>query len=197
MTLIVFAEDTSEAKSVFENVFGQHHFNKVKISAFYDSCNNGVNFLEMLLTHCSEVNEEELKSRVRGCKSRGVATAVCLIGSKQQLMMYPQECDLVDAFLQAGRKNGGKPKKKESGTKRTTGEVLGATLGYDSSSDEEDDDDMTGKDHSCATEEGGGVVECSESSLVDQVTHSFGNWLDRLADGSLRRHAISKWPEWT
>ena len=33
-------------------------------------------------------------------------------------------------------------------------------------------------------------------SLVEQVHAHFGNWCERLADGTLKRYSVEAWPEW-
>lgn len=89
--------------------------------------------------------------RVRACASGGVATAVCLIGTKKQFLLYPENLGLVCELNRQGMEGdtegvsggsseiGGLKKNKNPGQKKDVGETLGNIFGYESESEEEED----------------------------------------------------------
>ena len=195
LTIVVFAERDSTVMSEFMGVLKGHQAitRRPNVELFFMQPNRS-NFLKTLLNSCSAMSEEEAESRMRGCTGL-VATAVCLIGNKRQLMLFPQERDLVDAFLQSeGRDNVKKRRLRTSSP--TTGGVLGSALGYESGSASEDGSSQ-GTEEEGEAQERNGPLQSGITSAADQVAFSFGNWLERLADGSLRRWTISQWPDWT
>jgi len=193
LTIIVFAERDGEVMSAFRSKLKAIAI-RPRMELFYMLPNRS-NFLKSLLDNCSEMSKDEVESRTCACKDSHAATLVCLIGNKRQLMLFPQERDLVDAFVQAAV--GGKVRKRKSrALPPTTGSVLGSALGYENSSASEDESD-TEEEKEEEEERKNGVVQSSVGGPVQQVASSFGNWLERLADGSLRRWTISQWPDWT
>ncbi len=187
ITIVAFADDNSDLKQAFRNIFKEHQFTKMGIKTFYMSPSN-VYFLRSLLDKCEGIDKEEVKLRVCGCESRRVTTVIGLVGSKSHLLLYPQTLDFNSDHSE--RDYNGKVRSRGNKIKTpsvSTGEVLGSALGYESDNTSEDTEssEVTGDEH----REG----DC----LIDQIRLTFGNWLERLADGSLKRWTLSEWPEWT
>ena len=194
VTLIVFSEG-EEPLGAFEGVLQKHNYSNLK--SFHMNCHGRQGaWLERIMSCCLRLDEEEVGVRVRGCKTRCVATAVCLIGSRRQVILFPSEFELVCALMRGrGRREaGGRVVPKGS-----VGRRLGSTLGYEteSSEDEKEDHLCVDKDHSHRLHPPDSVDEYDRSALVHQVTSGFVTWLERLADGSLSRYSIEEWPEWT
>lgn len=191
ITLVAFA-DGEEVVEAFESVLRRHRYSNLK--SFYLNCRSHGDWLELILSHCLELDAEEVTVRVRACKTGGVATAVCLIGSRHQVMLFPSKYELVSALIRERR---GERKNR----KNTIGLRLGSTLGYETESSEDEDVENGHVDASSSNplllNDEHDSAESDKSALVRQVILGFGNWLERLADGSLRRYSIQEWPDWT
>lgn len=204
ISLVVFAEG-ADVLGAFDDTLRKHRYSNLK--SFFLNYHSHGDWLGVILSRCLELDAEEVKVRVHACKTGGVATAICLIGSRKQVFLFPSKYELVCALMK--ERIGGRREKKEGGTKSTVGQRLGTTLGYETDSSEEDEKGSSEEDekenghfatssymqHQVNDESGG--VECDRGALVHQVVCGFGNWLERLADGSLRRYRMQEWPDWT
>ncbi len=106
---------------------------------------------------------------------------------------------------------------KESG--RSVGDTLGNTLGLNESSSDDDSQDSSGSAHHGSHPQKDRDQEDSSGSthqrsppqketahhgshpqrhqyLLRQVGDDFNCWLERLADGTLQRHHVERWPTW-
>ena len=191
LTLVVFAEG-EEILDTFERILRQHRYSNLK--TFYLNCRSHGDWLGMILRHCVNLDAEEVAVRVRACKSGCVATAVCLIGSRHQALLFPSKYEMVCALM---CKKGGQ-KRRVSGAK-SVGQKLGSTLGYETESSEceEEGDTHLGTSSTYMSHNKCEGTECDRGALMHQVTRGFMHWLERLADGSLRRYKIEEWPDWT
>ena len=94
--------------------------------------------------------------------------------------------------------------KREGLRHREVGQVLGNTLGYESSEDEsstgseQEGAELVGsRSHDYAASNPAHRSSYEDEELAWQVREYFQHWCERLADGSLKRYRVEEWPEWT
>lgn len=226
-TLVLLVDQVSQQKGeelirAYGSVLSRFRYRNLRPLFLCHRLNSG--WFGRLLGACPDLSPDEAELRVRGCENEGVATAVLLLGAKKQLVLFPNKFEAVRGLCERGGGRvgrGGAWSEREGGLsggeslrQRDVGEVLGNTLGYESS----DDDEEEREGGSTESEgEGAGPGRSSRShhapysnsthtahsdgerylELVRQVQEGFQHWCERLADGSLRRYRVQAWPEWT
>ena len=253
VTMILLVDNTTNhgqhLLKTYGKVLSKHRYGNLHL--FFLCYHKNRAWFEELLARTSTLERQEAEWRLKGCVSGRVATAMLLFGAKKQLVLFPDDFEVVRQLCVGGGEGGGREgdtdddvlrqdrsisknslssaKTRAKNSNKTVGNILGSTLGYESSDENTESDSFEDGDDHLSEERGlsessregspthGNAVrhrhsrpasnrthqphplsaeEC-HSSLVEQVCGGFENWCDRLADGSLRRHSVEAWPDWT
>ena len=156
-------------------------------------------FLGNVRAECEDIPVRETDARVKMTLRGKCATILAIIGSKQQLSVFPETLESCAAV-------GGKRRE------RSVGVALGDTLGFDDSedSDSERSQDQAHEevDSSIHAECNGVTGAAATSASRDSKLNSGGDlrleqirqldvWTERFFDGSLKRLVrVQQWPDW-
>ncbi len=185
-----------------------HRSNPWWIPELMKQCTNGGSGSDGSLS----LGGESTSSWIDACHSGKAVTVVAIFGAKKQFCIFP-EMESLAVEVNAGHETVARETQGDGPPhQNTVGEILGSTLGFDA------EDDATKPCNSDLITDWTAVPSDLEpqSSAVDSErspmcssesnnTHTqdvgtfskkFKLWLDRLADGSLRRYQVDSWPEW-
>ena len=160
--------------------------------------------LGSILSQCEDMSDEERDSRVKMTLSGKCATVLAIIGSKKQLSIFPETLD-------AGRHRNG----AVVGGRRSVGQILGNSLGFDDDNEEDGEQSQ----NQAQSSQGDRISECtgqiegvptnhkntaaaSSASRADgsdprlEQIKQLGMWMERFFDGSLKRYRVQDWPDW-
>ena len=150
--------------------------------------------LGRILSQCEDITVQERDSRVKLTLSGKCATVLVIIGSKKQLSIFPEAHD--GCHDMNGAVGGG-----EDLRRRTVGQILGSSLGFDDNEDGKSEQSYT-ETRFCSQTFNSSNVAGSTKSGDDSCDHrleqikQFEMWMERFFDGSLRRYRVQDWPEW-
>lgn len=217
------AEHCNELLAVYGKVLSKHRYGNLRL--FFLCRQSNGEWFERVLGCVTQLSQEEVEWRVKGCARGWVASAVLLFGPRLQLALFPENVQDVRKLCEVG--GGGRPTSSsgrsfgqdgesgrspnlEDGGRTEVGHVLGNTLGYESSDEDTPDsaeEHRTHKPDPSSTYQSHDPAELhpphnieeveGDLALVEQVSESFVNWCERLSDGSLHRLRVKAWPEWT
>ena len=167
--------------------------------------------LGSVLSRCEGMSDEERGTRVKMTLSGRCATVLAIIGSKKQLSIFP---DMLNSCHRNGALVGG----ANGRARRSVGEVLGNSLGFDGDNEVNREQSPNqahlsdDKIDSSNTAENNGQIEgaptnkdaaaASSPSRADgcdprvEQIKQLGMWMERFFDGSLKRYRVQDWPDW-
>lgn len=170
----------------------------------------------------SEMDSNERSFRTTSCLSDEVVTVMALLGSRKQFCIFPEYDHTHSRGLTADSTVASEQAKSVGGV---LGTVLGFIEDSETESDNETDqlDHKTthtlpsnNGTHSTCVDSGvkgqlspsemnqkngtapavqGKPLECDPR--VDQIHDKFGMWMERFADGTVKRYTVKQWPHWT
>ncbi len=160
------------------------------------------------------LGREAASAWIDACHTGEVVTVLALFGAKRQFCAFPENGILESPKLESSA--GPQTKMETSTHKSSVGGILGNTLGFET----EDNDANAGSSNvatsrrerlsdleprpmtvdetggeSCSTKTRNNSTHRHDSE-IEGFTRRFRLWLDRLADGSLKRYQVDVWPEW-
>lgn len=151
--------------------------------------------LGRILSQCDDMTVQERDSRVKLTLSGKCATVLVIIGSKKQLSIFPESHDGYQFHNMNGAVCGGKDMRR-----RTVGQILVNSLGFDDNEDGESEQSHTETRFCNQTLNSSNVAGGTNNGddghdlRLEQIKQ-FEMWMERFFDGSLRRYRVEDWPE--
>ena len=109
-----------EVLAEFAKVLKKYPFRNLEL--FYLCYRTNCNWLGHVIGVCPQLRKDEIELRVKGCVVGRVATAVCLIGAKKQILLFPEKLETVLELYSNGKEGRtccrdplSREKKEESG----------------------------------------------------------------------------------
>ncbi len=172
VVILVDSQNKIEARQMvqaFRNVTSCYKDPRLRICYLCHRTNE--TWLKSLLEQCAEMRPEEIGKRVVDCLSGSVATVVALLGFKKQLCIFPK-----NEFSEFHS--------NEQVRTQSVGDILGSLLDFNNDSPPS------------KAGENNGVTEDIIYSRAEQVRKNFEMWMEKFADGSLKRYRVTNWPTW-
>jgi hypothetical protein len=163
--------------------------------------------LGSILSRCEDMSDEERDTRVKMTLSGKGVTILAIIGAKKQLSIFPETLDA------GGHRNGA-----VVGVRRSVGQILGNSLGFD---DDNEDDGEQSQNQAQPSSQDDRISECTGQMEDAPTNHKntvaaaassanradgsdprliqmkrLGMWMERFFDGSLQRYRVREWPDW-
>ena len=148
-----FTKHGQQLLKAYGKVLKKHRYGNLRL--FFLCYRSNGRWFEELLDGTTTLNRREAGLRVRGCISGRVATAIVIFGAKKQLVLFPEEFEVVRNLCEdeEGREGSEEESsiRKEAVTGKSTGidsksvgKILGNTLGYESSDEDESSGENSG-----------------------------------------------------
>ena len=195
LTILVNGHKQEEAMQMihaFWKIVGRYH--GLKLQVFYVCYSTHKHWLEGILKHCEDMELEDVNARLAGCYGDKVATVLALIGTRRQLCVFPEiiKKDADRVRIGSVAEDDVQEKLSPDGPHVADGEhSVGGALGFDS-----EDTIEHSKSQNTASEKAKTKIHSRLDNRVEQISETFGMWMEKLADGSLRRYNVDDWPHW-
>ena len=197
LTILVNGHKQEEAMQMihaFWRIIGRYH--GLKWQVFYVCYTTHKHWLEGILKHCEDMELEEVNARLAGCYGERVATVLALFGTRRQLCIFPEIIKGADR-MQIGSVAEYDVDEKLSPDGPPVYDKthsVGSALGFDSEDTAEHSTERQQKD--TTSEQAKSKIHSHLDNRVEQISETFGMWMEKLADGSLRRYHVDNWPHW-
>ena len=190
LVILIDSHNESEAKLMMRAFLKvTSHYRDHRLRLWYLCYRTHKDWLETMLEQCIGIEYDKIGIRVSYCLSGNVATVVALLGSKKQLCIFPEtapvnHCNGNSTFDDS-----------HSNTHFKTRSVEGSMLDFN---DEDKNQHSNKRSH-----ENGVVMQQNGStrdgvcSRSEQMGTNFETWMEKFADGTLKRYKVTTWPSWT
>ena len=211
ITLILLVDTHEEEKArhlkkIFRQVVHKYNSSRMPLILYYLCYQTYGTWLPQVLKHCDDMETKDVTAHMNACHSGKTVMILALFIARKQLCIFPEQVgsDSLEEVLYERREV------------HSVGEVLGNTLGFDTEvkdhSDVEvkDHNDVEVKDHSDVEDSGtpnGDVCSdrnssngmnhhCKGTVTTLQFSQKLALWMEKLADGTLKRYQVRTWPNW-
>ncbi len=192
LVILIDSHNESEAKQMmraFLKVTSQYRDHRLTL--WYLCYRTHEDWLETMLEQCIGMKYDKIGMRVSDCLSGNVATVVALLGSKKQLCVFPEteptnncngNSNFDDTHLNTHVKT------------PSVGDTLGSVLDFD---DEDSNSNRRAQENGGVTQQNGSTRGDGVCSRAEQIRTNFETWMEKFADGTLKRYKVTTWPSWT
>ena len=176
----------------------------LKLRLYYLCYKTNTKWLDCVLRQCNGLESDDVEMRVAGCLSGKVATVVMLLGPRKQLCIFPERVtsSSINHLKEEWHTSGDLQDTQSVDESRThsVGDVLGSVFDFDDGDDHSPirTPHKTDSNHTKSTDNHNGRLNDNRvNDKAEQIQKKFENWMEKFADGTLKRYKLTSWPEWT